>query len=1829
MHAVFYGALFNSICNGGCLLLSESATFLNDAKKCTILPATPALLGAIADASPYSNIHTIFIGGETSSPSLIKKWCAPHRRVWNGYGPTETTISLTMGELRPAQPISLGTPIRNSKIVLLNPQLEESDEGEIAVGGSAVLAVGYYNDPERTNDRFIQWHGERMYLTGDLAKRAGSELIFLGRKDQMVKNRGFLINLEAEVLPAILSQPGVDSATAVMHEKRLVAFVTPSSINGAQLQQRMRSAFDLFIVPDEIYPLDELPQTTNGKIDRRFLLQQLSRNHVSPTPTQDSPTWSLLALQDATAECLGTPVAFVNVSSSFTDLGGNSLLGIKLISILQQRGLVTSATALFSLPSLAEVSETLEAIDAQSPCGKVSATSHDGRFERVSGVAVATGQVDGTTASRTSFAITDAQKGMITSSLKEPLAGYLLATISLHASMDDIDANAMSQAWKSVLADYEVFRLSFELPNSVCNIANEYLHNWETIPAPKSSLAAIIERESEAMLQQARSNTIEDNIFTPVNLFRLFLVAEKSSVLLWLVHHSLIDGWSVSEILRQVKQELYHGRHEVPKKQFSAYANSLTKPAPKRQREAEKFWTGQLRKCPEGTGFNIWNHVEDCPKKEVAIAAETIGIDLSLAHLNVAAQSLGVSSAVVLHTAWATLLSNYAGTDDVVFAGVFSGRSFPGDRVAEVVGPIINTCPFRIRIPASGLKYDMIRSVKSTLLQIADHQWSASPMLQQLVPGSMAQLFQTALFLEYDIPINDTAPGPGGHHWSCARQDWPEFGLTLQVQQEAGNIMLRAVYKTGQYPETSVISLLDHFRNILFALMDPTVTSMHTVKEMMLTPLNRLKLVQSSPLRHSSYSGVRSLKQLFEDGAGSWPDAVALDSSEKLYTYNELNRVGNLVASLIRKQVRPTDVVAVLSDGSKHWLICALAVVKAGATYLPLDTKLPSERMKIMMETADARLCVYPNSACHELRPSLPGARLLAEDPIDAFKMAADQDQALENLTGLDDYAYIMFTSGSTGAPKGVRITNRAVLSHLSFEPARLHARPGRRHAQIFSPGFDVSIAELFGTLCYGATLVLKDPANPIAHLGRVNATMATPSLLSTLPPTQFQNLDTIYLIGEDVSQALCDTWAGGRTVYNFYGPCECTIAATFTQLVPGNSVTIGKPIPRVGAYILDKYMRPAPVGVIGEIYLSGLQVMEGYIGMNTEIITKRAFIPDPFAPGQRMYRTGDLGTWTSAMEIKFLGRADHQVKVRGYRVELDEIEHLLLKADDAVGSAAVMVIQDAIYAFVTPETAVESDLINILHQRLPSYAVPQRIFTLSSLPLTANQKLDRTTLADMVSNVPKGQKQALSKMEQLIEQKWSEIIGIEESAVLGPDDDFLAIGGNSLRQISVARTVCAELGHNIPLGLFIHNTRMGTLAKAIEEHIGAEQTNDGVGFDVFPSTASREASYLEKMRFAMQKKSKTPSSLNVAYTIAFEGNAQVDLLAQAIRTVMSSSDIFRTCFSSQGRSLETRLLPGPPDILQVPCLSDTLVSDLIDTPFDLEKGPLTRIAVAAELKRIQMVFVQHHIITDQTSIEIFLRETCRIYSSLASGMDALIKSPRPYADWAGWKNRQMEKPVNTECISFWKSHLRNVSKVANRYPRPPEILQHFAHSLPLRLGKPASGAGLGFFLGATALAWGRVFHLPCAYIAIPWIDRTEPGTGDMYGLFLDALPVCIPLRQADDLHTIVARSTQSVKGVLSHALPSPRIKEIVKDSSLFDVVVVYNKTEDRITAGVKLQGISVTATPKRAVGSKYPILIEFIEEKDHIRLEMEYFQEAVDRKAISQLESALVRLLN
>ncbi|KAK0387745.1 hypothetical protein NLU13_3990 [Sarocladium strictum] len=1875
----YYGVLFSTLCNGGQLLLSEPSTLVDDVKLCNVLPVTPTLLGAM-DPSGSTHLRAVFLGGESPSPELIKRWSCPGRRLYNAYGPTEATISVTMAELTPDLPVTLGSPIRNSHVFLLGEDMRESSVGELCIGGSTVLALGYYRDDDRTQASFVQWQGQRIYRTGDMAKRTEHGLVFLGRKDLIVKNRGFLINIEAEVVPSLLSYPGVVSATAAMHRGRLVAFIAPKVVgDGLEIRKALAGTQDQFLVPDAVVVMDQLPRTGNGKIDTKALIQGLShaatiedgvgRELASSSTATNSESFVLF--KKALGGALQLPATSIDIDRSFVELGGNSLVALKLVSLLRQQGLNVSMPSLYSSPSLsALLSGVVEIAESINGTGMPTA---DCTCTRETG-----GQDPNVT-----FQLTATQQGLIRSTMLDPPVGYMLVRISLNNTKGNTEGfpAILSRAWEAVLSKLDLFRCVFDLTETKGELGHNYRHDWETITVqqPEEIHGSVSSQSEQLSIQAQQAHSSQSGIFTPCNAFRYIHCPEEShvtssAVLLWFVHHALVDGHSVSRILEEVQQQLATQMKDLSDEEeeeevkaavpsFFRYAEAVDSHVESTRDKAWDFWASALKPVLGGIELNVSRHKssdaeaplapEAASSTSLTISEQVLDMGMSVSDFQGCAMAIdGMSTAVIMHAAWALLLQRYASTNNIVFGSAISARNLPLSGIDDMIGPLLNHCPIPVAVPSMSVTRNcFLRSVRDLILQVMEHQWSFPYVLEKLSSGSHAGLFSTALFLEYDLPglQKEKVDQHTRETWSCERTDWPEFGLTMQVRNVDGQLSLRALYRPEKYSSSLIQRLIVHFKNLLVNLVFPEDRTLGDIQMGMLGDVERLRLVRNNPRYWEPYHGPQTLKEAFEKGVDQWGEQIAIESPSRTLSYRALDRITNLAGRTIVSSVGTGKVVAVWGDGSIDWLVGALSVIKSGGTYLPLDTKLPMERMASMMKTAGAVLLILPNDQNSQHTLSLEGPRLFMDEVWKSEDLSPGASpQRLPNTARPDDYAYIMFTSGTTGTPKGIRVTHRATMSHFASKETTLHARPGRRHAQVFSPGFDVSIAEAFGVLCSGATLVLKKPGDPFAHLARVHATMITPSLLSVLSVSDYPLLDSIYLIGEAVPQALADTWAEHKTLWNFYGPCECTIAALYTQLKPGDVVTIGKALPRVGVYILDEQMMPVPVGVSGEIYLSGVQVMEGYIGKGSEAATARAFLRDPFLDGQRLYRTGDLGVWTEDMNVLFQGRTDHQVKVRGYRVELDEIEHIIRRSSRSVQQSAAIVLQDRIIAFAAPEAVDLGAIEEALRQSLPSYAVPQSIIPLRTLPTTPNQKLDRKRLAEMsverqqgpcpaILDVPVSATEAASTMETLVVNTWREVLGLSDAISISPDDDFMMIGGHSLQQIKVAQKICSALGKAVPFGVFLRATRLRPLAQAIQDFCSQMNNNTETSFLEYsnlPTQATDDVlSPMELEILKLHRKSACPSTLNVAHIITLAGNLHIDVLRQAIELVGSDHDILRTRYVTDGDEKSWR--PFLSEELRVDVirgeLDDSVVSAMVNTAFDLRSDQLTRVAIVQQdEKHNAIIFVQHHVLCDQKSLQVFFRCVGEAYDELQKNGSASSnrhKTPS-YRTWASWKANTLQKSPDEQKKRFWMeafARVKNDNVRSQDWTFTDASLMTPMHLQSGAIKNVTRHCAMESFLTMVARACQTTLGMHNVLLGVPFIDRSEPGTDEILGTFLDTIPLPLnlpPGHDADLESTVQA----ALRDALAHALPHSQIREAVHRQRLVDIMVVFNRFEERVTRDMVITGARViNVEPRRAKGSKFPMLIEFTERgEDEMLIELEYFAEAVSPASADALMACL-----
>lgn len=1021
--------IFSTLCNGGTLLLSNTSDFTQDAALCTKLPATPSLLNTLREPDRYGNLRGIFLGGEPPSQALINAWHGPTRRIFNCYGPTETTCASLIAELLPGNAITLGLPTPNSGILLLDSDMKLALEGEICISGPG-LARGYFQNEELTSQKFCDWNGTRIYRTGDIAKQTEHGFEYVGRKDALVKNRGFLINLEAQVTPALQNCLGVTSATAIMNLGRLIGFVTPASLDTQLMRTQLASTHDSFIVPDKIYAMDGLPLTSNGKVDNKKLKESLFVETEPDEVGEATDASPLSILRKAISLTLGVPLREIDNSSSFWELGGNSLAAVMVLSHLRIHQLSISVAQLFQLRDINEISQALTTGDALPPSAGSQEMMHPSTVDPSIPVTMTTVQLK-----------------MIRTTIDQPLMNYMLISISIDHKERSFDAAHFRSAWHKILHRHSIFRTSYDMARGAQLIAQDTEFDWQEVaPSPQEWDTAYEEQVQQIRdhIQQKDQNA---TIVDPPTVFRLISVANEKSCLLWMVHHSRVDGWSMGVIFEELQATL-DGKDLPAAPQFSEVAIAQDRLSKQDKQHDRQFWAkileGHLPPKP------LLLPKPDNGASSDAAVEQSLRLDMTPSQLNAASRSLRASAATIIYSAWAILLSNYSATDRVTFGAVFSGRNIPIPSADRIVGPLVNTCPFPIHASSGAKVSELVSQVQDRLFKMNDLQWSANEVLGEIAPGGHAGLFNTIVALQFDLPEYEwgckTVPGP----WYMNRQELSEFALTVLIECEGGEIVLKILFDPSEFEVSTVRRMLEHFKNLISACIDPSSINVEHLRQRMLNQSQLTSLTKYSPTLNDPYTGPTSVKDAFEHAADSWPEMIALDSSAGTTTFRDLDEVTNSIANQLSSKVGPGDNVAIVSDASLFWIVSILSVIKTGATYCPIDVKLPEQRAQVIIDESKAALCLIPTqnrSSVFDFGSSVE--TVITEDLVSY----GDKTDRLPTRTKPLDPACIVFTSGSTGTPKGVQANHLGILSYVSFPPARLHAGPGRRNAQLFSVG--------------------------------------------------------------------------------------------------------------------------------------------------------------------------------------------------------------------------------------------------------------------------------------------------------------------------------------------------------------------------------------------------------------------------------------------------------------------------------------------------------------------------------------------------------------------------------------------------------------------------------------------------------------------------------------------------------------------------------------------------------------------------------------------------------
>ncbi|MEV5124695.1 amino acid adenylation domain-containing protein [Streptomyces decoyicus] len=1332
---------------------------------------------AVAEESPesFAGLHEVQTGGDLVPAHAVQRVrdACPGARIRHLYGPTEATVWATWHVLEPGDVMEPTLPIGRSLPGRRAQVLDESLRpvgpgvvGELYLSGAG-LADGYLNRPGLTAERFVadpyapdsafegggdQVTGGRMYRTGDLAQwTADGELLFAGRVDHQVKIRGYRIE-PGEIEAALTAQPGVHDAVLVAIDGRPIGYVVADGDTDPDLiRERLGTELPEHMIPAAVIVLDALPLTGNGKVDRAALP---APEFAASTTGREPVTEAERVLCDLFAEMLG--LERVGVDDSLIQLGGDSIVTMRMAARAFKAGLLLTPVQILQEQTPARLAAVARAVPASRPTDRplIALTAQD-----EAELAIVDAEAEEV------WPLAPLQEGLLFQSTLDDQGlgdqGRDIYQVHWLVELDgELDTARLRATWEAVFARHAQLRPSFHRLPSGKTV--QVVHRHVTLPWQEVDLtgASDVDAAVDALVEREQEKRLD---LTEAPLARLVLmrIAEDRHRLLVVIHHALIDGWSVAVILNEAAKA-YTAGGQLPERAGSASYRDYLAWLDRQDKDAARAaWRAELSGLDEPALIATAAPAADYGHRVVHLPTD---LHTRLTRL---ARDHGLTLNTVVQGAWAMVLARLLRRTDVVFGATVACRPAVLPGVESMPGLMMNTVPVRAPLDGGQSVIDMLTELQHRQTALIPHQHLGLPEIQKSA-GSGAAFDTLLVFENYPREF-------AGQFTYLGTVEGTHYPLTLGIIP-GDRFRIQLSYWHGQIRQSVAESALQWFVDALAALVaDPSGL------------VGRVGVAEGQVHdAHPALAVGEPWPALVRRVVTERSHDVAVVDGEGELSFGELwDRAVGLAAVLRARGVGPERRVAVVVERSSWWLVGILGVSLAGGAFVPVDPAYPAERVKWILDDADP-VSVVCGGTTRSAVPKEFADRLVVVGEADP---AGGSDAEFPQV-GPGDAAYVMYTSGSTGAPKGVVVSHAGLGNLAAAQIDRFGVSRSSRVLQFAALGFDAMVSEVLMALLSGATLVMA-PARDLPPqvslteaLERWQATHVTvpPSVLGTADALP-DELQTVVVAGEACPPSLVDRWSKGRRLIDAYGPAEATVcAAMSTPLAAGRDVVpIGTPIAGGRCYVLDAFLLPLPPGVTGELYVAGIGLARGYLGRAG--LTAERFVADPSAPGERMYRTGDLAYWTSQGELVFAGRADDQVKVRGFRIEPGEIESAL-SDHPGVSQAAVTVRADRLLAYVSPSDIDPRAVREGLASRLPQHMVPAAVIALDALPVSANGKIDRGALPDPDFAAAGAGREPVTEAERVLCDLFAEVLGVDR---VGAESSFFELGGDSILSMQLA----------------------------------------------------------------------------------------------------------------------------------------------------------------------------------------------------------------------------------------------------------------------------------------------------------------------------------------------------------------------------------------------------------------------------------------------------------
>ncbi|WP_431194437.1 amino acid adenylation domain-containing protein [Pseudomonas synxantha] len=1737
---------------------------------------------------------TLLSGGEALAADIALELTSRCARLLNFYGPTETTIYSICHQVHAgdSEAPPIGRPILGTRSYVLDERMQPVAYDVIAelyLAGAGV-ADGYANRPSETARRFVPEingsPGSRMYATGDLVRqKADGELLYVGRVDNEVKLHGMRIDLTG-IESVLLGWPDMSDVCALVVGEGLSARIvvscictTPDMTLGS-VRERAARELPVHMLPEQLLLVDVLPRTATGKRDRKALAvmakAQVPENFIDG---RSDPV--LEGVRSLCSSIVGGAVVKVD-DNFFADLGGHSLMALRLIESLQKRfSIQLPLRVIFEAPTVRGIAERVAlAMLENSPAisQPVARSAREGLLPL-------------------SFA---QQRLWFLSQLHPDSALY---NIPVAVRLDGrLDPAALQQALTAVVERHEALRTTFPLAQ---DLAYQHIHPAQVCALPLIDLTAEPEDErlarSQALVRQEAAQPF-DLANGPLLRTQLLKLDDQQHILLLTMHHIVSDAWSAGVLTQELSQlyaDFSQGRAsslvplEIQYADYALWQREHLQGA--RLDEQLTYWKQTLDAAPA-----LLELPTDRPRPAVqsyrghTVACE-IDADLTV-RIKALGQQHGTTLFMTLLASYGVLLQRYSHQHDLVIGSPIANRNHPG--IQPLIGFFVNTLALRLRIDGQQAFTDLLAQVREHTLNAYAHQdLPFEQLIEELKPVrslAYSPLFQV-MFAVHNAPAGELVADGLTFQGVEAPATLAKFDLSLGVTEVNGCLQATFEYSTDLFDQARIERMAHHWLAMLEQLTQQPDTAL---RELHLLPAKDYRqIVHDWNATDVQRQPAQCVHHLFEAQAARTPDAVALVYQDQQVSYRALNRQANQLAHyLIQQGVQCDELVGVFMERSVQMIVALLGILKAGAAYTPLDPDYPGPRIAYMLDDAGVKRVLTQ----HSLLEQLPGdyATLCLDSQAERFKACPSTNP----VTGVTpaNLAYCIYTSGSTGRPKGVANPHAGVVNRLVWMQEEYKFETVDVFLQKTAFGFDVSVWEFFLPLMVGARLVVAEPnmhkdldyMRQIISEQQVTALHFVPSMLHAFiaDPVVTHVLKKVFCSGEALPEPLQNQFFDaypGVYLHNLYGPTEAAIDVSYWQCQSHSDtagVPIGTPIANIELYALDDDFNVVPVGVNGELYIGGVGVARGY--NKAAAMSAERFIPNLFSQqGTRLYRTGDLVRWREDGQLEYLGRQDHQIKLRGFRIEPGEID-ARLQSCPGIHQASVMVREDvpgqkqlvAYFTAETPESTLTTQTVQAwLRDALPDYMVPAAFVRLDHWPLNDNGKQDRKALpapnrhalSSDVYEAPQG------KIETILAGIWAEVLSVEP---VGRSDNFFALGGHSLLAVTLIQRM-RQHGMRADIKVLFSQPTLAALAASlsqelelevpdnlipvdcqrIEPHMLPLVTLDQAAIDQIVEAVPGGAANIQDI-YALAPLQEgilyhhvsthegDPFILNAV--LELDSETRVVSFVSALHKVMQRHDSLRTAVFWKGLDTPVQVVLRSAFLSSEKVELDPADGDLLDQMrerfdarsfrLDISQAPMLCLRHAWDplSQRYIMALVFHHLILDHVALAVIMSEI----QSLLVDDSAQLPTPVPYRNYIAQTRLRNDDEAHER---FFRDMLHDVDEPTLPFCKqsPEGALQQVRQTLDGQVSRRIRHLARSLSVSAASLmhlAWARVVGGVSARDDVVFgtilVGRMQAGEGAerALGMFINTLPIRVELRA----QTVVEAVTQvhaRLTGLLEH----------------------------------------------------------------------------------------------